>query len=98
VRSLRSPIAANRAATVFVWASAAVLLLMAVPLALPDGRARQILLLGGFLGTLFVLGLGYTAGETGGRLFYEYGAAQVYVDHGGNPGDGVTSDQDDDSD
>ncbi len=88
----------EEAATVFVWASAAVLLLMAVPLALPDGRARQALLLGGFLGTLLVLGLGYRAGEAGGRLVYEHGAAQVYVDHGGNPGDGVNGVEDDDSD
>ncbi len=88
----------EEAATVFVWGSAAVLLLMAVPLVLPNGRARQVLLLGGFVGTLVVLGLGYTAGEAGGRLVYEYGAAQVYVDGGGIPGEGVTGDEDSDSD
>jgi uncharacterized membrane protein len=88
----------EEAATVFVWASAAVLLLMAVPLMLPDGRVRQALLLGGFLGTLIVLRLGYRAGEAGGKLVYEYGAAQVYVDHGGIPGGILLGDGGEDSD
>lgn len=84
----------EEAAEVFVWASGAVLLLMAVPLVLPNGRTRQALLLGGFLGTLVVFGLGYSAGEAGGRLVYEYGAAQVYVGLGGIPGGAVTDDYD----
>ncbi len=84
----------EEAAEVFVWASGVVLLLMAVPLVLPNGRTRQALLLGGFLGSLVVFGLGYSAGEAGGRLVYEYGAAQVYVDLGGIPGGAVTDDDD----
>jgi uncharacterized membrane protein len=88
----------EEAAEVFVWASGALLLLMAVPLLLPNGRTRQALLLGGFLGTLVVLDLGYTAGEAGGRLVYEYGAAQVYVDLGGIPGQALTGDDDEGGD
>jgi uncharacterized membrane protein len=74
----------EEAAESFVWASAAVLLLMAVPLVLREGRARQAVSVGAFLGTLIVFGLGYQAGEAGGRLVYQHGAAQVYVAHGGD--------------
>lgn len=78
------PIEAHEeAAESFVWASAAVLLLMALPLALPEGRARQAAALGAFLGTLIVFGFGYNAGEGGGKLVYQYGAAQVYATDGG---------------
>jgi hypothetical protein len=52
---------------------------MGLPLALPDGRGRQAALLGALLGTLIVLGLGYRAGEAGGKLVYQHGAAQVYA-------------------
>jgi len=68
----------EEAAEAFVWASAAVLLLMALPLALPDGRGRQAASLGALLGTLIVFGLGYRVGETGGKLVYQHGAAQAY--------------------
>ena len=78
----------EEAAEAFVWASALVLLLMAVPLVLPEGRARQAISLGAFLGTLIVFGFGYKTGEAGGRLVYQHGAAQVYVVPGGAlPGD-----------
>lgn len=73
------------AAEVFVWASAALLFLMVGPLVLKEGRARQAVSLGAFLGTMVVFGLGFKAGEAGGKLVYEYGAAQVYV----TGGDGV---------
>jgi hypothetical protein len=56
---------------------------MAVPLVLPEGRARQAASLGAFVGALVVCGLGYNTGEAGGRLVYEHGAAQVYVANGG---------------
>jgi uncharacterized membrane protein len=69
----------EEAAEAFVWASAAVLLLMALPLALPDGRARQAASLGALLGTLIVFGFGFRAGEAGGKLVYQHGAAQVYT-------------------
>ena len=73
----------EEAAEAFVWAAAAVLLLMAVPLVLPEGRARQAVSMGAFLGTLIVFGLGYRAGEAGGRLVYQHGAAEAYVTNGG---------------
>jgi uncharacterized membrane protein len=72
----------EEAAEAFVWASAAVLFLMAVPLVLPEGRARHAFSIGAFLGTLIVFGLGYEAGEAGGRLVYQHGAAQAYVTTG----------------
>jgi len=86
----------EEAAEIFVWASAALLLLMAVPLVLPDGRVRQAVSLGAFLGTLVVFGLGYTAGEAGGKLVYQYGAAQTYVTNGGVSGGIVAGDGSDD--
>jgi len=73
----------EEAAESFVWASAAVLLLLAVPLVLPEGRARHAVSIGAFLGTLIVFGLGYQTGEAGGRLVYQHGAAQAYVTNGG---------------
>ena len=72
----------EEAAESFVWASAAVLLLLAVPLVLPEGRARHAVSIGAFLGTLIVFGLGYEAGEAGGRLVYQHGAAQAYLTNG----------------
>ena len=87
----------EEAAEVFVWASAALLLLMAGPLVLSESRGRQALSFGAFLGTLIVFALGYNAGEAGGRLVYEQGAAQVYVDNGGVAG-GVLDGDDDEGD
>jgi uncharacterized membrane protein len=87
----------EEAAEVFVWASAGLLLLMAMPLVLSEGRGRQALSLGAFLGTLIVFALGYKAGEAGGRLVYEQGAAQVYVANGGVAG-GVLDGDDDEGD
>jgi uncharacterized membrane protein len=66
----------EEAAEVFVWASAALLLLMAAPVVLPEGRARRVVSLGAFVGTLIVLGLGYDTGQAGGKLVYEHGAAR----------------------
>ena len=73
----------EEAAEVFVWASGAVLLLTALPMVFRTGRAWQVASLGAFLGTLLVFGFGYRAGEAGGKLVYEHGAAQVYVRDGG---------------
>ncbi len=84
----------EEAAEVFVWASAAVLLLMVLPLALPEGQPRQAMLLGAFLGTSIVFGLGYEAGEAGGKLVYEHGAAQAYAGGGGGPAEEADSDSD----
>ena len=76
----------EEAAEAFVWASAVVLLFMGLPLALPDGRGRQAASLGALLGTLIVLGLGYRAGEAGGKLVYQHGAAQAYTTHAAQVG------------
>ncbi|MGB5286247.1 MAG: DUF2231 domain-containing protein [Polyangiales bacterium] len=88
----------EEAAEIFVWAGAALLLLMAVPLVLPDSRARQVVALGAVLGTLVISGLGYAVGEAGGKLVYQYGAAQVYVENGEISGGTVAGDDSDDSD
>jgi uncharacterized membrane protein len=69
----------EEAAEAFVWASAVVLVLMLLPMVLPEGRVRTAAALGACLGTLLVFGLGFKAGEAGGRLVYEHGAAQAYV-------------------
>jgi len=74
------------AADAFVWAGAAVFLLMAVPLMLPEGRARQAASIVAFVGTLVVFALGYRVGDAGGRLVYQHGAAQAYVEDGGDAG------------
>ena len=80
----------EEAAEVFAWASAVVLALMALPLVLREGRARTATVMGACLGTLLVFGFGFRAGETGGRLVYEHGAAQAYLVPGGAfPGDSV---------
>ncbi len=86
----------EEAAEAFVWAAAAVLMLMALPLALPEGRGRNAALLGGVLGTLVVFGLGYRAGEAGGSLVYQHGAAQAYL--AGAPGVGTHGEADSDHD
>jgi uncharacterized membrane protein len=88
----------EEAAEAFVWASAALLLLMAMPLVLPEGRTRQAVSLGAFVGTLIVFGLGYNAGQAGGKLVYEHGAAQVYVLNGGVDGGIVAGDEPQDGD
>jgi len=72
----------QKAADAFVWASAGVLLLMAVPWMLPEGRARQASSIVALLGTLIVFALGYKVGDAGGRLVYQHGAAQAYVADG----------------
>jgi uncharacterized membrane protein len=80
----------EEAAEAFVWASVVVLALMLLPMVLPERRVRTVAALGACLGTLLVFGLGFKAGEAGGRLVYEHGAAQAYVAPGvALPGDGV---------
>ncbi|MGB8328869.1 MAG: DUF2231 domain-containing protein [Polyangiales bacterium] len=90
----------EEAAEAFVWASAALLVLMAGPLVLKEGRARQAVSLGAFLGTLLVFGLGFKAGEAGGELVYAHGAAQAYVtgESGTLPVTGAEEASDGDSD
>jgi hypothetical protein len=75
----------EEAAEAFLWGSFVVLALMALPLVLPQGRARAAAVMGACLGTLLVFGLGYRTGEAGGRLVYEHGAAGAYGVPGGSP-------------
>lgn len=69
----------EEAAELFVWASAIVLALMAVPLLLSEGELSNAILIFSCIGSVAVLALGYRAGEAGGRLVYEYGAASAYL-------------------
>jgi len=89
----------EEAAEAFVWASAIVLALMLLPLVLPQGPLRSAAAAAAVLGTLLVFGLGYRAGEAGGRLVYEHGAAQAYVGtEAVLPGDIIPLDKDADDD
>jgi len=92
----------EEAAEAFVWASAIVLALMVLPMALREGPLRSAARLGAVAGTIVVLGLGVRAGEAGGRLVYEHGAGQAYVGSGKAlpPGSATIgeADSDDDSD
>jgi uncharacterized membrane protein len=74
----------EEAAELFVWASAIVLVLMVLPLVLPEGRLRATTAVVAVLGSLLVFGLGFRTGEAGGRLVYEHGAAQAYVEGAGD--------------
>jgi uncharacterized membrane protein len=78
-----APIEAHEeAAEAFVWASAILLALMVLPLFLLAGWLRTAALTMVSVGSIFVLALGYRTGEAGGRLVYEHGAAQAYVEAG----------------
>lgn len=69
----------EEAAERFVWAAGAVFVLAVAAAALRDeGHARRVAI-ATTLGTLLVLFLGYRTGETGGRLVYQYGAANAYL-------------------
>lgn len=74
----------EEAAELFVWASAAVLLLMVLPLVLSEGPLRNAAVTTACIGSVLVLAFGFRAGEAGGQLVYEYGAAQAYVDGAGS--------------
>ncbi len=69
----------EEAAELFLWASAIVLALMTVPLLLSEGELRNAVLIFSCVGSVVPLALGYRAGEAGGRLVYEHGAASAYV-------------------
>jgi len=73
----------EEASELFIWTSAIVLALMAVPLALRKGELRNAVVIFASVGSVVVLAFGYRAGETGGRLVYEHGAANAYF---GTPG------------
>ena len=80
----------EEAAERFFWASVVVLALMAVPLVLPEGDLSNALLIFACVGSAIVLGFGYRAGEAGGRLVYEHGAADAYTKSANaSPGDRI---------
>ena len=91
----------EEAAEAFVWASGGVLALMGLAAALGARRSSFWAAAAATLGTLGVLGLGYRAGEAGGRLVYQHGAAQAYGGTGA-PAEGVRpaarEEEDDDDD
>jgi len=76
----------EEAAEIFVWASGILLGFMLVPLVLAEGQLRNAAVVTACIGTAIVLAFGFRAGQAGGRLVYEHGAAQVYVDAAGSPG------------
>lgn len=84
----------EEAAEAFMLASAIVLLLAAAGLA--PGRLGTATRWVTTAGTLVVLGLGYNVGDKGGRLVYQHGAAQAYVQGGAGTAAPGGLDQDDD--
>jgi hypothetical protein len=72
----------EEAASLFVGATAVVLVLAAAAAALRGERAARISAAAATAATLIVLGLGYRVGEAGGRLVYEQGAASAFTDGG----------------
>ncbi len=69
----------EEAAEAFLWAAAAVLALAAGAIVVPAGRASSGLLALAVAGSFVVAVLAYRAGQSGGRLVYQYGAASAYA-------------------
>jgi uncharacterized membrane protein len=67
------------AAEVFVGASAAVLAIALIALAIPRERVARLAAGVATIGTAAVLVLGYRTGQAGGRLVYEHGAAAAFA-------------------
>ncbi len=70
----------EEAAEIFVWASALTLAIMVLPLFLAEGSLRNGAVVTACIASALVLAFAFRAGEAGGRLVYEHGAAQVYVE------------------
>lgn len=75
----------EEAAEGFVWASGGVLGLMALAMAFASRRPGLPIAVVSTLGAFVVLGLGYRAGQAGGSLVYEHGAAGAYTREGSSP-------------
>lgn len=69
----------EQAAEAFVWAAAGVLLVMLVAALLPDERVARVVATASVAGTVLVLALAYRAGDAGGRLVYQHGAASAFA-------------------
>lgn len=68
------------AAEAFLWTATGVLVVFLAAAFLRREPAAQALAGLACLGTLVVLGLAYRAGDAGGRLVYQHGAASVYAE------------------
>lgn len=68
----------EEAADWYLWGSAVVLVILAVPVVLPSARAALALALVGTVGTLVVFAMAYRVGQLGGELVYKHGAAKAY--------------------
>lgn len=90
----------EEAAEAMIWVAAGVLLLAAAAM-VPRERAGQLVAAVTVAGTVAVLGLGIRAGDAGGRLVYQHGAASVYAPAaapGAPPGAPTPARADDDDD
>ncbi|RMF19890.1 MAG: hypothetical protein D6760_12585 [Deltaproteobacteria bacterium] len=69
----------EESAEAFVWGAGIVLVVAAAGLVLPAGTLSTAALVGAAAGTLIVTGLAVRAGQSGGELVYERGAAAAYT-------------------
>jgi uncharacterized membrane protein len=82
----------EEAATQFLWASGVVLVITAAAIGIPGDRWRKWTATGAVVGTLVVLGFGIQVGHAGGKLVYQEGAANAYIDGSAQNGtDGESS-------
>jgi uncharacterized membrane protein len=88
----------EEAAELFLWASVAVLGVALGAGLIRKERLALSLATAASLGTLVVFGLGYRVGDAGGRLVYEHGAANAFIDGttGGAPVASYEREEDDD--
>jgi hypothetical protein len=89
----------EESAEVFVGASGAVLGVMVAAAVFGRRRSGLPIAAAATLGTLVVLGLGYSTGQTGGTLVYEHGATRAYgstTSGTGGPGTTPAARKDDD--
>lgn len=70
----------EEAAETFVWVAGGVALLFVVTSLLGDRPAAKVVGSIATLGTVAVLGLGIQTGHAGGKLVYQHGAANAYLD------------------
>ena len=99
VYSGTAPIEAHEeAAEIFTWSAAVALLLFAAALFLPGEALAQKLAMAATAASLVVLFLGYRAGQGGGSLVYEHGAASAYGSAAGGGGQAPATFADTDDD
>lgn len=86
----------EEAAEAFVWAAGAALVLGAIGLGVPEGKAVKIATALTVVATLAVAGLGFRAGHEGGKLVYAHGAAAAYAAPGATASAALHAGEDDD--